>query len=255
MNNLEQELSDYVDRREGSWSPTTSRTVYFKLRTCLDLGLDPHRLYHKLLRRSYSPYTIKTYFILARSFEEEVLGTHSFKVWMSGNRLRFKNVYKKKTRKVNDIEYQGFLKNASTDHLYNFLILTGRGGLRKMEALSAKWSDINGDRLEIRDGKGGKQRFVPFDKSWLRSSSNGYDLILPVTFNAQYSFKKAGVNATPHDFRSYYAEKIVNNGGMSIEDARDLLGHSDINTTAQYLRASQEKQQKAVMEMFKDGNA
>lgn len=252
MSNLEQELSDYVDRREGTWAATTLHTAYFKLRTCLYLGLEPDSLYARLETTGHAPYTIKTYFILARDFEEETKGTQKIRHWMRSHRLRFKNCYKKKSYKVTDIEFQSYLNRASSrPSLYNFLMLTGRAGLRKSEALDVKWSDINNGCLEVVAGKGGKQRFIPFNRAWLKNpEGKTTGLILPVTFNAQYLLFKIKSNASPHDFRSYFAEKIVNSPGMTVEDARDLLGHTDIRSTAQYLRANQERQHKAVMEMF-----
>jgi integrase len=122
----------------------------------------------------------------------------------------------------------------------------GKGGLRKSEALNANWSDLNDDNLEVKSGKGGKQRFVPFKTEWLLQT-HGTSI---VTKDLPYwnFFRSVCTEFTPHDFRSYYANRVVNMPGMSIEDARVLLGHETIETTAKYLRADKDRQRKLILE-------
>lgn len=247
MKNLEQELESYIDGKAGVWSPTTLLTASSKLRTIISGGFRPDSLYERLSEAGYSRYSIKTYFTLAKQFETETYKTSTFKTWIEGNRRHFKNCYKKKERSITTEQFDSFLAKAPNDNIYNFLVLMGRGGLRKSEAFKTSWDKIKETRLEVESGKGGKQRFIPFLRTWLKDPETTGS-VLPLNLNYWSFFKSIGF--TPHDFRAYYATKVVNIPGMSIEDARELLGHEDIKTTAKYLRADKDRQQKLVMENF-----
>ena len=249
MKNLDQELLSYVETKRGSWSRSTIDTAYFKLRTIASAGLEPQVLIKTLRLKGLSPYSIKTYFILASQFEEATKKTSKIRQWMSANRLVFKNVYKKKERSMSDEQFEALLKKAETNDIYNFLILMGKAGLRKSEAFAVSFRDLKDDRIEVVSGKGGKQRFVPFSREWLKRSNDLLNqTILPKNLPYQKFFDET--EFTPHDLRAYYATKVANIQGMSVEDARDLLGHEDIRTTAKYLRANKNRQQTLIMENF-----
>lgn len=248
MKNSDQEILNYVDSKRGSWSSSTIDTAFYKLRTITDSGLAPKTLYASLKSKGLSPYSIKTYFILASQFEEAVKKTSKIRQWMSANRLSFKNVYKKKERAISDEQFEGLLAKAEgiSFDLYNFLVLMGKAGLRKAEAFKVKFSNVKNNSLEVESGKGGKQRFVPFNQEWLLPTT--FD-ILPKNLSYQKFFDET--EFTPHDLRAYYATKICNILGMSIEDSRVLLGHEDIRTTSKYLRADKDRQHRLIMENFK----
>lgn len=249
MKNLDQEILTYVSGKSGIWSDTTISTAYSKLTTVLSCGLQPDQLYKKLNTSGYSRYTIKMYFTLAQQYERDTKGTTLFQTWTKNNRLKFKNAYKKKDRAITDEQFQKYLDlSRSNRDLYNFLILLGKAGLRKNEAIGLKTAFIHEGQLEVREGKGQKQRFIPFNKEWLQGQGS---VIVPSKFSYWKFFKENCEGFTPHDFRAYYATKIVNMPGMSIEDARDLLGHNDIKTTARYLRVNRDRRTRLIMENFK----
>ena len=53
--------------------------------------------------------------------------------------------------------------------------------------------------------------------------------------------KRAGVdNVHPHRFRRTFATGLANRG-MDIQEIRKLLGHSNLNTTLEYVYTSDEK--------------
>lgn len=251
MSNFKQELSNYICSKHKIWAETTSKSAFHKLMTIHENGgfKDPGAVFNSLSFKGYGPYSIKTYFILARQFETEVHRTARFKQWMAQNKKVFKNAYKRKNLALTENQFVSFLKEAPSKDLANFLILMAKGGLRKMEALKAEWAHLKNGELEIPSGKGGKQRFVPFNKDWLLPTKSL--TILPPSLVYWKFFKEKLSPFTPHDFRSYYATKVVNIPGMSIEDARQLLGHENIETTARYLRANKEKQSKLILENFK----
>lgn len=253
MKNCNLEILRYLEGKNGSWAPSTIHTAYSKLVTVSDCLDSPGALFEKLSKQNYSRYTIKTYFTLAAQFETAVKKTTHFKDWISSNRLHFKHAYKKKNKVIKEQEVERFLeiaRNVNKD-FFNFMVLISKAGLRKSEALVVKWLDINNDKLEVRSGKGGKQRFVPFDISWLVDSKNRDldDTIVPETLNVAVLIKRHCGSFTPHDFRAFYATKLVSLG-MQIQDVAELLGHSTIETTARYLRADKERQAKIVMEGF-----
>jgi len=243
MKNLNREILNYVANKRGAWSPSTIDTAYYKLCTIASIGLEPSSIWSTLNSEGYSRYTIKTYFILAAQFEKHVKKTTKIFDWMQSNRLNFQNVYKTKTKSMTVETYENLLSEAFNVEVYNFLILTGKAGLRKSEALNAKWEDIKNGELEVSSGKGNKQRFIPVDKAWFRDAKEEGQ-ILP------FNFLYKGDFYTPHDFRSFYADRVVNMPGMSIEDARDLLGHTDIRSTVKYLRINKERRARLIRENF-----
>jgi len=56
--------------------------------------------------------------------------------------------------------------------------------------------------------------------------------------------RKAGIKGKFHDFRSSFASEMLN-GGCSLVEVRDLLGHSSIQTTEVYLGSNSELVKKA----------
>lgn len=241
MKNSEQEIQKYEQSRIGRWDTSTCHTVRSKLRTILHIGLDPNALYNTLVSENYSLYTTKVYFILARDYEEKVKKTSKIRVWMFDNRLKFKNCYKTKTTQISELDMTEAFKISKTDDEYNFMVLGSKAGLRKFEIGNARWEHIKNNEIEVPNGKGRKQRFMPFNASWLKSPKLSGPII-----NSNVKFEYKGY--TSHDLRVYYANKIVNMPGMELNDAMLLLGHSNLNTTGRYLRPNIEKRSKLILE-------
>ena len=127
-------------------------------------------------------------------------------------------------------------------------------GLRISEAVRLRTSDIDGKRnlLMVRNCKGGKDRYVhlpdrPLEllRAHYRKYGAGPGFLFPFSdghikiINLQCAFKKAvlksGVNkpATVHTLRHSYACHLLESG-EDISTIKDLLGHSNISTTAVY---------------------
>lgn len=235
MNNLNQEIFKYVDSHSGSWADSTITTNYSKLVTINDIGwTDPDRVFKELSARKFSKYTIQTYFWIAKDFEEKVKKTQRFKQWIDSNRLKFKNCYKEKTKRITKIEYDSFLQmSREKASSYNFLVLTGHFGLRKSEALKARWEDFQNGRFCVQSGKGGKQRFLPrqFSIKLLKDKKEkGTIAVSPINFQFLKPF-------TPHDLRHYAVTNWINVDKLSLKEAALLAGHSSILTTARYVKA------------------
>lgn len=136
-----------------------------------------------------------------------------------------------------------------------------RAGLRRQEVMDLSPADIDytNNLLYIQDSKGGKDRVVPFDdetKDWLlkwkerRPESDYFFCTLPGNqLNPRYvlemvyrASEKAQVfvqngrekkKVHPHIFRHTYATELLEEG-FGIHEVQQLLGHSNITTTAVY---------------------
>jgi site-specific recombinase XerD len=132
-------------------------------------------------------------------------------------------------------------------------------GLRISEGVRLTISDIDGKRnlLRVRDGKGGKDRYVPLHKSaqkllrvHYREFGEGSEFLYPhkeghISIDTlQIAFRKAlrasGVNkpATVHTLRHSYATYLLENG-ENLSTIKDILGHSSIVTTDIYTHVTE----------------
>ena len=127
-------------------------------------------------------------------------------------------------------------------------------GLRISEGVRLTASDIDGKRhvLRVRNGKGGKDRYVhladrPLEllRTYYAQYGTGSGFLFPCkkshvnTDSVERAFKE-GLRqssikkpATPHTLRHSYATHLLENG-EDIRIIKDLLGHSSITTTDMY---------------------
>lgn len=126
---------------------------------------------------------------------------------------------------------------------YLIMLTLWKTGMRCDELTSLTKRDIKQDEIIIRQGKGNKDRMIPLDASlgdllnYHSASMNLEDRLFPLT-NAQirnivhkYQEKE---NVHPHTFRHSFAVHCLKSG-MNIRSLQKILGHSDLNTTAEYL--------------------
>ena len=145
-------------------------------------------------------------------------------------------------------------------------------GLRRSEvvALDIENYDTNNGQLLVMAGKGNKQRvvFIQTDarrliKPWIdcrgkevgklfQSIRNKND-ILNRKMNSQSIYdliKKRSIeaniaNCKPHDFRRTFVTRLLESG-VDINTVRQLVGHSDIQTTARYDLRDEKEQKRAL---------
>jgi integrase len=158
-------------------------------------------------------------------------------------------------------------------HLRALLIFLMDTGCRKSEALKLCWKflDFNSRRITIEGmtTKTLKTRHVVMTERlyrelasmWHASPRDAERLVFGITNNVRKSFasacKEAGIKhggidgLTLHCLRHTAATRLVQ-GGMSIQLAGRILGHSQVNTTYRYLSANIETaaQAAAILDAF-----
>ncbi|MEK6794900.1 MAG: tyrosine-type recombinase/integrase [Spirochaetota bacterium] len=133
-------------------------------------------------------------------------------------------------------------------------------GLRNAEArsLCIQNVDLINEAIIVRRGKGGKDRIVPIvciseieayllyrrtinpngDGDFLFLTKRGKKFVeQDVAYYAKAIRVKTGVTFTPHTLRHSYATHLYQNG-TDIRDLKELLGHTNIATTALYTHTS-----------------
>ncbi len=133
-------------------------------------------------------------------------------------------------------------------------------GLRLSEVRNMLLTDIDSDRMQIRvrQGKGGKDRYVALSPLMLRGLREYFKACRPVKylFNGQTTgepladrglqwllkeaVRKAGIrkDVTMHTLRHSYATHLLEDG-VDIVTIKEQLGHSRIETTMMYLHIAQ----------------
>ncbi len=143
-------------------------------------------------------------------------------------------------------EFKRLMKNTKKKHHRVAFLLAFASGLRISEVTNLQQHDLDfkEKRILVRSGKGGKDRIVPLPKSFRQ------DLLkyIPIKITARSlqrafktSAKKAGIlkvkpTAHFHSLRHGFASQGLKRG-MSLQDVRFFLGHSNISTTSIYLHS------------------
>lgn len=137
-------------------------------------------------------------------------------------------------------------QNENSEH-YLMLLTLWRSGIRVAELtnLTPEDLDFENNRIEIREGKGGKDRVVPFHKE-LKSQLKTFIDIKKVKDNEQiFDYSERWIQkvvkkytdkdwVTPHTFRHSFSVHILNSG-VDSRKLQKILGHSSLSTTEIYL--------------------
>ena len=167
----------------------------------------------------------------------------------------------KRKQKIPDLlsksEVKTIIELVDNEKYRVMLMLLYGCGLRISEVNSLKVSDIDGERktLKVREGKGGKDRFVLLPTSvltilrhywchyhptsWLFPSQRNKDEQLHLSSlrkQVKQAWRKSGIvkSCSPHSFRHAFATHQLE-AGMSLHQLQHQLGHSDVKTTSRYL--------------------
>jgi len=173
---------------------------------------------------------------------------------------------------LSEIMAQRLVEAADTPRLKALVILLLSTGIRRSEAVGITLDDLDLEnrQLLIR-GKGNKERVVPLTEEaveavrhYLQDRKPTQSRHLFVSTNGGHSvhgrvlnkwldrvLQKASLanqGITPHKLRHTFATHLIRNG-VDIRTVQELLGHSDLETTAKYLHSDTRTKQAAVLKL------
>jgi len=160
-----------------------------------------------------------------------------------------------------------FIEDNLRDRVFFELLYSS--GLRCSEALNLKWKEINlrTRSLKVEQGKGNRDRYVPFSKSVLfflksfRKTSSNYDdesYLFPGLYSGHLTYtcmtkrfttyitdagikkKRLSIHSIRHSIATHLLE-----AGADVRYVSELLGHKSMETTVRYTHPSEESQRKA----------
>jgi len=232
------------------------------------LGLNELRTYQAYLlpERKLTPGTVVNQVAALRFFFVKTLKRYQFRDFLPypQDRRRLPTVLSR--------EEVSHLINAAGNLFRRTLLMTLYGtGMRRAELAHLKVSDIDSQRMIIRvvAGKGGKDRDLPLSPALLETLREywrwrkpklylfptrtlGRRLDQPISDKAVWiacseAARRAGISkrVTPHTLRHSWATHLLE-AGTDLRTIQVLLGHGDLETTAQYLHLSQRHLQTVV---------
>jgi integrase len=157
--------------------------------------------------------------------------------------------------------------------IFATLLLTG---LRKRELYFLTWRDVDLKAATIRVNGDGKEGFSPKDyeeriipippdlvaileklpknTDWVFTNYKGGQISHLLRRLKEIGVKANVSGATLHKFRHTYATRLLE-GGCDIVTLQHLMGHSDIETTRQYLNPHDDLKRQAVSRLSLNGNS
>lgn len=128
------------------------------------------------------------------------------------------------------------------------IALAAMASLRSAEVAAAQWTDIDRANgiLNVRDGKGGKDRTVPLSAGLLAELGDPGDVgpIIGKTMTAKAVsmavgryMRANGSNFTAHKLRARYLTRFIAATG-DVVAAAEVAGHSDLSSITRYAVAS-----------------
>ncbi len=232
------------------------------------LGPNELRTYQAYLlrERKVTPGTVVNWVAALRFFFVKTLKRHQFRDFLPypQDRRRLPTVLSR--------EEVSRLINAAGTLFRRTLLMTLYGtGMRRSELARLKVGDIDSPRMILRvvAGKGGKDRDLPLSPALLETlreywqwrkpklylfptRTRGRTLDQPISDKTVWiacseAARQAGIKKriTPHTLRHSWATHLLE-AGTDLRTIQVLLGHGDLETTAQYLHLSQRHLQTVV---------
>jgi integrase/recombinase XerC len=184
------------------------------------------------------------------------------------HRVPLPRVAQKVPTTLDEDEARALAQAAPTPWLKCAITLLLSTGLRRAELVSITLDDLNLENAQlVVHGKGAKQRVVPLTVASLQAIRD-YQRVRPETDSdrllvsqwgealhpravnrkLQVALKRAGLSdkgVTPHQLRHTFATHLIRNG-VDVRTVQELLGHSDLATTAKYLHSDTRTKRAAV---------
>lgn len=155
-------------------------------------------------------------------------------------------VPKRAARPLTSAEIERAVSAARSASLRAIVMLGAYGGLRVSEIAALRWVHVDVERhlIEVRSGKGGKDRFVPLavqlavELAGLRRRADGFVIGTTganVSQRVRGHFMRLGIDHRPHDLRATFATQAITMSGGNVALVQQMLGHTDPKTTMSYL--------------------
>jgi len=266
-------MLEELERRNYS-ADTTRRYLRFVERFAQHFGKSPDKLGPDHLRsyqayllreRKLCPGTVENHVAALRFFFVRTLRRHEFREFLPYPKSR------KKLPEILSQEEVARLINASTSLFQRTVLMVLYGtGMRRAELARLKIAHIDSQRLVIHvvDGKGHKDRDLPLSPALLETLRAYWRWLKPRTYlfpsrmhrdheqpisdkivwlACTQAAKKAGIRkrVSPHLVRHSWATHLLE-AGTDLRTIQLLLGHEDLEVTAQYLHLSAQHLQKVV---------
>jgi site-specific recombinase XerD len=267
MTQLRQMMLEELQRRNYS-EITTRKYLQVVTNFAKHFGKSPDQLGPDQLR-TYQAYLLKEHKLAVGTVANYVAALRFFFVKTLRRQLfrDFLPYPKRRDRlpTVLSLEEVARLINAAGTLYRRTLLMTLYGtGMRRAELARLKVSDIDGQRMMIRvdRGKGGRSRDVPLSPTLLETLREYWRWRKPKTYlfpsrnprrgpdqpisdktlwiACREAARQAGLSKriSPHTLRHSWATHLLE-AGTDLRTIQVLLGHGDLETTAQYLHLSQ----------------
>src|SRR5215831_10436352 len=225
------------------------------------LGPEHLRTYQAYLlkTRKLCPYTVENHVAALRFLYVRTLKRYEFRDY-----IPYPRVPKKLPGILSRQEVTRLINASGTLFNRTLLMVLYGTGMRRAEAARLKLDHIDSQRMIIRvvEGKGGKDRDLPLSPALLETlrahwrwrkpklymfptRTRGRTLDQPISDKTVWiacseAAHRAGIRkrVTPHALRHSWATHLLE-AGTDLRTIQVLLGHGDLETTAQYLHLSQ----------------
>lgn len=231
---------------------------FFKDKTLSDITPDMIEKYKVKRKAEVSPSTVNKELACLKTLFSKAVEWGKIETSPAKRVKKFKesNV---KERILSSDEARRLIESASP-HLKPILILLLNTGMRRNEALSLRWENINFSKgfIFIEDSKSGKSRTVPMNLSVLEAlkeikrssefvfSFPGKKNIKDIRTSFKSTCEKANIEGiTLHSLRHTAASKMVE-AGVDLVTVSKILGHASIQMTMRYAHPTPENMKLAV---------